>query len=67
MFWLFYVLFEKWQKSSACGEQKYYENADSTFAKNELYFRFDNQMVAEMQCKIFQFVILHNVESCPCD
>lgn len=49
MFWLFYVLFEKRQKLSVRGGQKRYENADSTFAKTELYFHSDNQMVAEMQ------------------
>lgn len=49
MFWLFYELFEKRQKSSVSDGQKYYENADSTFAQNQLYFSSDNQMVAEMR------------------
>ena len=49
MFWLFYVLFEKQRKLSARSGQIIYENADSTFAQNQLYFYSDNQMVAEMQ------------------
>jgi len=49
MFWLFYVLFEKRQKLSVCDGQKISKNVDFTFAKMQLYFYSDNQMVAEMQ------------------